>query len=170
MHVGSPISSGALRMGSHSGGSATRGGGGGMMLGPSVPSYRYARGIVFLGRGVCYSCFGLQSWHVCIAPKTIAANKQTRNTPRHTHHAPNKQQNSAPPSSLDKERRVHLRFRVSYMTQWGQSVALSGGGALLFCCCCMRRMHAVVVFWGGAVGRTAIFWWKQTVATNRPGN
>ncbi|KAI8466522.1 MAG: cytosolic 4-alpha-glucanotransferase [Monoraphidium minutum] len=37
----------------------------------------------------------------------------------------------APPSSLDKERRIHLHFRVPYMTKWGQSVSLSGTGALL---------------------------------------
>ncbi|GBF89315.1 4-alpha-glucanotransferase [Raphidocelis subcapitata] len=44
---------------------------------------------------------------------------------------PSVPQYRAPPSSLDKERRIHLHFRVSFLTKWGQSVSLSGSGALL---------------------------------------
>ena len=36
-------------------------------------------------------------------------------------------------SSLDRERRVHARFSVPYMTKWGQSVVLAGSGALQCC-------------------------------------
>eukprot|EP00775_Hariotina_reticulata_P007782 gene7782-7980_t len=31
----------------------------------------------------------------------------------------------------DKERRINVHFRIPYMTQWGQSIVLTGTGALL---------------------------------------
>jgi hypothetical protein len=132
------------------------GGRGGMMLGPSVPQYRcgmQARALCKLVGGARGApCSGrTQNQAAPHAASAAAGVERERQRDRETERnflrsapgpaiwgpapvpaaftkpsAPRPAR--APPSSLDKERRIHLHFRVTYMTKWGQSVALSGTG------------------------------------------